>query len=118
GQFLQGFDEALSVVEMANHPGVRLTMDVGHVALLGGDPVDAIERAAGWIGNVQFADCPGRVEPGSGTLDWTAIIAALSRAGFEGLIEIECEPSEAGAEGESAMLDRLAALPFSTDTGY
>lgn len=112
GQFLRNFDEALALVQRADHPGVRLTLDVGHISLLGGDPVAAIGRAARYLGNVQFADTPGRVEPGAGTLDWAAISAALVRASFTGPIEIECEPATAGAAGEQAMLERLAALPL------
>ena len=97
------------MVRAAAHPHVRLDLDLGHVALHGGDPVAAIAEAHGLIGMVQVADVPGRVEPGAGTLDWPTILAALDEV-YSGLVELELEPAGTGAAGEHAMLSRLARL--------
>lgn len=117
GLLIEQVEEALEVVALAAHPQVRLCLDIGHVALHGRDPVAAIERAAGLIGNVQIADAPadapGRVEPGAGALDWAAIFAALDATGYDGLLELELEPAEVGEAGERAMLSRLAGLGLS-----
>ncbi len=103
-------EDALEVVRMADHPKVRLALDLGHGALHGRDPVELIGLAAGLIGNVQLADIPGRVEPGAGSLDWQGVFAALDAAGYAGLLELECEPSEKEEAGERAMIARLAGL--------
>jgi len=114
GLLIEQVEEALEVVALAGHPHVRIGFDIGHVALHGRDPVEAIGLAAGMIGNVQIADVPaegpGRVEPGAGTLDWVAIVGALDTADYAGLIELELEPAETGEAGERAMLSRLAGL--------
>lgn len=110
GLLIEQIEAALEVVERAAHPQVLLNLDLGHAALHGRDPAAVIRQSAGLIGLVQLADVPGRVEPGAGRLDWPAIFAALESAGYEGLLELECEPSEPGEAGERAMLARLAGL--------
>lgn len=110
GLLIERLDDALELVERIDHPHVRLNLDVGHVALHGDDIVGAIRTAAGWIGMVQLADTPGRVEPGAGALDWAAILEALEVSGYDGLLELELEPAADGEAGERAMLARLSAL--------
>lgn len=110
GLLIEQVEDALEVVRLAHHPKVRLALDLGHVALHGRDPVEIIGLAAGHIGTVQIADVPGRVEPGAGKLDWPGIFAALDRAGYAGLLELELEPQETGEAGERAMIARLASL--------
>ncbi|MGF7149152.1 hydroxypyruvate isomerase [Sphingomonas zeicaulis] len=110
GLLIERLSHALIVVRAADHPFVRIDLDLGHVALHGEDPVAAIAAAGALIAMVQIADVPGRVEPGAGTLDWHAIFAALGEAGFAGLAELELEPAAPGAAGERAMLARLARL--------
>lgn len=110
GLLIEQVEDALEVVRLADHPKVRLALDLGHVALHGRDPVEVIGLAAGHIGNVQIADVPGRIEPGAGELDWSGIFAALDMAGYVGLLELELEPLEKGEAGERAMVARLASL--------
>ena len=38
-------------------------------------------------------DVPDRHEPGTGTLDWVAIAAALREVGYEGAIGLEYRPT-------------------------
>lgn len=110
GLLIERVEEALEVIGWADHPQIRIDLDLGHIALHGEDPVAAIRAASGQIGMVQVADVPGRVEPGAGHLDWAAIFAALHSAGYEGLLELELEPSGPGEAGERAMLARLVSL--------
>ena len=58
------------------------------------DLVAAIDLAGQRIGHVQFADNPGRQEPGTGNVDFTAALAALRRAGYAGVIAAEYRPWE------------------------
>lgn len=110
GLLVEQVEDALEVIARADHPQVKLCLDLGHVALHGRDPVAAIRLAAGRIGTVQLADAPGRVEPGAGTLDWPAILNALDAVGPDCLLEVECEPAEPGEAGERALLARIARL--------
>jgi hydroxypyruvate isomerase len=110
GLLIEQVEDALEVVRLADHPKVRLALDLGHVALHGRDPVELIALCVGLIGNVQIADVPGRVEPGAGSLDWSSILVGLDSAGYAGLLELELEPLEKGEAGERAMVARLAGL--------
>lgn len=112
GELIERLEDALTVVDMASHPHVRLNFDIGHLALLGEDVLTAIPRCSGKIGMVQAADVPpppaiGRVEPGAGVLNWPAIFTALKKSGYTGLIELELEPAAPGAEGEAALLEQV-----------
>lgn len=114
GLLVERWQDALAVVKQVGHEAVGLTLDIGHIALHGEDPVAAIDASRDWIGIVQVADVPGRVEPGAGTLSWAAIIKALKTGGHDGLVELELEASQAGEAGERSMLahlERLAMLP-------
>ena len=85
---------ALAIIDRAGRPNVRYQSDIYHVAMAGEDPVAVIRAAAGRIGHVQFADCPGRHEPGTGSLDWTAILAALDETGYDDWIGLEYRPTD------------------------
>jgi hydroxypyruvate isomerase len=110
GMLLERWWDVCELVRVVDHPAVMVNLDIGHVALHGDDVVAAIEGSAQMIGMVQAADVPGRVEPGAGSLDWVAIAAALDRANYRGLVELELEPAGEGEIGERAMLSRLANL--------
>jgi hydroxypyruvate isomerase len=83
----------LCLLETVDRPNFAAQLDLYHMARQGIDPVTAIETLAGRIGHVQFADCPGRGEPGSGTLDFSAARAALGRCGYLGWLGAEYRPT-------------------------
>ncbi len=66
-----------------------LLLDVYHVARAGDDPLEAIARHGERIGHVQVSDYPGRGVPGTGLLDFGAILAALAAAGYDGAVGLE-----------------------------
>jgi hydroxypyruvate isomerase len=83
-------DELLRAVA---HPNLQAQFDLYHMARQGLDSVAGIALLAGRIGHVQFADCPGRVEPGSGTLDFAPLMQALRSSGYAGWLGAEYRPS-------------------------
>lgn len=85
---------ALNVVAQTQRPNVRYQLDVYHAAMAGEDPVAVVRSATNLIGHVQFADCPGRHEPGTGSLDWGAILRALDEAGYADWIGLEYRPTD------------------------
>jgi hydroxypyruvate isomerase len=101
--FLDTTSEALDIIGEVNQPSLRLLYDVYHSAVMGEDLVRTIQQAASVIGHVQIADSPGRHEPGTGTIDWTAVRQALDAAGYEGLLGLEYQPVK-DTETSTAML--------------
>jgi len=41
---------------------------------------------------VQFADCPGRHEPGTGKLDFQGIFSTIDGSGYDGWVGAEYHP--------------------------
>lgn len=83
---------------------LSLLLDSYHAATLGIDPAAWVAAHAARIGHVHIADHPGRHEPGTGRIDFPALLAVLRRAGYAGAIGFEYIPS-----GETA--DSLRFLP-------
>ncbi len=86
----QQLDEVLRAV---NHPNLLAQFDVYHMARQGLDIPAGLQLLAGRIGHVQFADCPGRGEPGTGQRDFAALLQALQASGYHGWLGAEYKPS-------------------------
>jgi hydroxypyruvate isomerase len=84
---------ALEVVARTGRSDVAYQFDVYHSAMAGEDPSIAAASAAHRIGHVQFADYPGRHEPGTGTLNWSAILRTLEQSGYDDWIGLEYIPT-------------------------
>ncbi len=94
GFFLSGLEFTLDVLCRADHPDIAILFDIYHLAITEPDLVQAVERAGPHIGHVQFADTPGRHEPGTGTIDFEAALDALVRSGYGGIVSAEYIPTK------------------------
>ena len=83
--------DALGVLDRVG-PGAGFLCDVYHLAVNGEDPVQVIRQHADRLGHVQVADAPGRHQPGTGTLDVAACLAALAEVGYPGWVGLEYAP--------------------------
>ncbi len=99
----------LGFIERLARPNVRFQLDVYHLAMGGEDPAAVIRTAGSMVGHVQFADVPGRHEPGTGRLDWGGILRALKEVGYDDVIGLEYAPSDPSA-CDLSFLDRLGTL--------
>jgi len=93
GFFLYTPQQQLDLLREIAQPNVRAQLDLYHMARQAIDPGQAIAELGDAIGHVQFADCPGRHEPGSGVLDFPAIRHQLEQAGYRGVWAAEYRPS-------------------------
>jgi len=89
---------AADVVQVVASPRLRLQCDLYHLAMNGDDPLAMFMRYQGTIRHVQFADVPGRHEPGTGTLDIPAQLSAIERCGYDGWYGAEYHPLHTTAE--------------------
>lgn len=102
--------DAAAIVRAVDLPSVRLLFDTGHVAMAGDDVLAGLRDHWDIIGGVQVSDAPGRVDVGTGELDWAAIFGWLIEQGYSGLVEVEHDLIDPTAEGEARMVERLRAL--------
>lgn len=91
-------DSAAAVVRALHHPRLGLQFDVYHCAMNSEDPIVAFTRHREIVRHVQFADVPGRHEPGTGTLDLPAILRSLRARGYTGWLGAEYQPIGGTAE--------------------
>jgi hydroxypyruvate isomerase len=90
--------EALAAIDLAGDPRLRLQYDFYHMHIMGDDFARALATDVARIGHMQFADAPGRNEPGTGAIDFAAVFAAIDRSGYDGWVGAEYRPSGATAD--------------------
>jgi len=110
GNFLHQSEAAFEVVEILNHPNLKVLFDIYHMQRSQGHIIETIQTHLDHIGYFHAADVPGRVEPGSGELNYPNIFRAIERMGFSGTVGFECRP-----QGDAnKALEHIGALiaPF------
>jgi hydroxypyruvate isomerase len=93
GFFLSSSDAAAGLIAEAGEENVRFQLDLYHLHLQGEDLPATLARTLPILGHVQFADAPGRHEPGTGVLPLPALFAELDRLGYRGWVGAEYRPS-------------------------
>ncbi len=93
GFFLSNSSDALCAIDWAGHANLALQYDVYHMQIMEGDLSATLERIVGRIGHVQFADPPGRHEPGTGEVNFPRLFETLDRLGYDGWVGAEYVPS-------------------------
>lgn len=107
GLLLDRLEHGVEIVEAVAMPSVRLLFDIGHVSMMGHDVMSALADCRDYIGLIQAADVPGRIDIGLGQLDWAAICCQIIGQDYDGLVELEYEPVEQTAQGEARMIARV-----------
>jgi hydroxypyruvate isomerase len=99
--------DTLALVRAVDSPHLRMNLDLYHAQIGEGNLIELVRRAAPFLGEVQVADVPGRCEPGTGEVRWSAVARALSDAGYGGVIAMEALPSNTGTAGSELALERF-----------
>lgn len=93
GFFLSTADSVIDIIDRADHPNLALQFDLYHMAMMDLPLVETYQKHANRIGHIQFADTPGRHEPGTGTIDFGTIFAAIDASGYDGWVAAEYLPA-------------------------
>lgn len=93
GFMLDTTGKVMALIEELDADNVRLQYDVYHMQIMEGDVIRTMECLLPWIGHIQFADNPGRHEPGTGEINFSNVFAALDRMGYHGWVSAEYRPS-------------------------
>ena len=107
---LHHIGDAYLIARAVDHAHVKLMFDTSHIQIMDGDLLANMEAVWSEVALVQIADNPGRLEPGSGEINFASVFRALKARGYRGLVELEHGWSEATAACETRGLERLRAL--------
>ncbi|MBP3036238.1 sugar phosphate isomerase/epimerase and 4-hydroxyphenylpyruvate domain-containing protein [Arthrobacter sp. zg-ZUI100] len=101
GRYVNDFEHAQRIVDLADHPNVGTCLDSFHILSRRWDPAGIEKIPAEKIFFVQLADAPElsmdvlswsrhyRVFPGEGAFDLTTFMAHLVRSGYDGPVSLE-----------------------------
>jgi hydroxypyruvate isomerase len=94
GYFIARSDEALEAIDRADHANLGLQHDLYHMQIMEGDLTRTLQRLHARIGHIQFADHPGRHEPGTGEIDFAHVFQVIDELGYDGFVGAEYVPSQ------------------------
>ncbi|WP_220092947.1 TIM barrel protein, partial [Actinomyces sp. Z5] len=110
GSLVDRTGDAVYVARCVGSPYFGVLFDLYHSTVEGEDTAAVLANAGGLVKYVQFADAPGRGEPGSGAIDWPARLRDIMDAGYDGPIGLEYTPTQDSAASTQyirGVLDRL-----------
>lgn len=97
GFFLAGAREGFEMLRRVDSPHVKLLFDIYHVQVTDGDLILQIQKNIDWIGHFQIGDHPGRMQPGTGEINYRNVFRAIFElqedGRFDGYAGLEYHPS-------------------------
>ena len=82
---------AFPVIEEVSHPHVKICFDMYHLQLMEGNITNHLRQgiSKGIIGLVQMGEVPGRLEPGTGEIDYAYMMRVLRQLNYKGYFDTE-----------------------------
>lgn len=93
GFYVNHPDFAAELIADIGSTSIRMLFDLYHAAVKDVDVLKFVSDHIDTIAHIQIADHPGRGEPGSGALDFTAFFALLDSLDYAGYVGCEYKPS-------------------------
>src|SRR5258708_10246127 len=84
GFFVSRSPQAVEIIAEVGAANLGLQCDLYHTAMMGDDPARTLESLWSSVRHIQFADAPGRGEPGTGGIDFPPLFALIDRLGYGG----------------------------------
>ena len=82
------------MLEAVNHPALKMQYDCYHMAMMGEDVLAGLQENIDLIGHIQFADCPHRHEPDTGSIVYKPIFDWLLQSDYKAYIGAEYRPKD------------------------
>jgi hydroxypyruvate isomerase len=89
GMYLNKTRMGMEIVEAVGSDGLKLLYDAYHSAVMGESAAEELAARMHLVRHVQVADLPGRGAPGTGNIDWKALLKVLSDGGYTGMLGME-----------------------------
>ena len=104
GFFVNRSPEVVEIIEEVGEDNVFLQCDLYHTVMMGDDPERILDECWPHIRHIQFADAPGRGEPGTGRIDFAPLFRQIEAKGYDGWIAAEYRPSKRTEQTVAAYL--------------
>ncbi len=92
GFIIHNGQQMLDILDELNHTMLFMQYDIYHAQMMNDQPDEFIAQHANKIGHIQFADCPGRGQPGTGHINFERIFRAIEKSGYSGWVGAEYNP--------------------------
>ena len=93
GFYLNRSEDAFALMKDVGADNLKVQYDLYHMRIMGDDLGATISANLGSIGHMQFADVPGRHEPGTGQIDFRSLFELVDRLGYDGWLGAEYTPT-------------------------
>ncbi len=100
--------EAIELIDSLGCDNLRIMLDLYHLQRGEGNLIERMRASLPYAGHVQFADVPGRHEPGTGEINFPAVFAELERLQYQGWIGCEYFPRTTTLESFGWMSGALS----------
>src|SRR5215210_5499364 len=120
GLLVETTDQYLEVAERLDAPSIGLNFDVGHAFCMGEDLPGQIAKLAPHTRHYHFEDIAAtrvhhHLVPGTGAIDFAAVVAAIRRTGYDGWLTVELypfvdDPDAAARQAREVLLPLLETV--------
>ncbi len=93
GYIIDSSRKMLEVLAEVDQPLLGLQYDIYHMAMMGEDYSRFLQQHSDKVGHIQFADCPGRGQPGTGQVDFENLFAIIANSAYQGWVGAEYRPT-------------------------
>jgi len=93
GYFLNRSDEAYEVLTAVDNPHAKMLFDIYHQQITEGNLINNIRQFHHRIGTFHVGDNPGRMEPGTGEINYRNVFNAIYELKHPGFLGLEFRPS-------------------------
>jgi hydroxypyruvate isomerase len=101
GYLLRTQEQGAAIVNAIGRDRLGLQFDIYHCQTAQGDVTTRLEKLMPVVGHMQFADVPGRHEPGTGEIGWEFVFGRIDELGYAGWVCAEYTPAGDTAAGLS-----------------
>lgn len=89
---IQTMAQAQEMLEAVHHPALKIQFDCYHQAMMQEPVLDHLQQNIKHIAHIQFADCPNRHEPATGTINFDEIFEFIKSSDYQGYTGAEYRP--------------------------
>ncbi len=93
GFLVDTLGKAKQLIQDVGHENLAIQFDIYHMQVMHGDIARLLESHLDLIQHIQFADNPGRNEPGTGELNFEFLFSQIDALGYTGFVSAEYRPS-------------------------